>query len=78
LKRRLNYTPPLNLWEEPVKEWFKPRWQMAKNWYAGEGSREYEDPERQSEELTARFMESEEARSVKFVQYLGKNLPKFI
>ncbi len=61
LKGRLNYTPPLNLWEEPVKEWFKPRWQMAKNWYAGEGSREYEDPERQSEELTARFMESEEA-----------------
>jgi len=51
---------------------------MAKNWYAGEGSREYEDPERQSEELTARFMESEEARSVKFVQYPGKNLPKFI
>jgi len=61
LKGRLNYTPPLNLWEKPVKEWFKPRWQVAKNWYADEDSREYEDPERQSEELTVRFMESEEA-----------------
>jgi len=61
LKERLDYTPPLNLWEEPVKEWLKPRWQMAKKWYAGEDRREYEDPERQSQELTGRFMESEEA-----------------
>lgn len=61
LKGRLDYTPPANLWEMPVKEWFEPRWQMAKNWYAGEDSREYEDDERQSEELTGRFMESEEA-----------------
>jgi len=61
LKGRLNYTPPLNLWEEPVKEWLEPRWQMAKNWYAEEDSREYDDPERQSEELTVRFMQSEEA-----------------
>jgi len=61
LKGRLNYTPPLNLWEMPVKEWFEPRWQMAKNWYADEDSREYEDPERQSEELAGRFMESEAA-----------------
>jgi len=61
LKGRLNYTPPLNLWEMPVKEWFKPRWQIAKNWYADEDSREYEDPERHSEELTVRFMESDAA-----------------
>ena len=61
LKGRLNYTPPLNLWEMPVKEWFKPRWQMAKNWYAGEDSREYDDPERWAEELAGRFMESEAA-----------------
>ena len=61
LKGRLNYTPPLNLWEEPVKEWLEPRWQMAKDWYAGEDSREYEDPERWAEELAGRFMESEEA-----------------
>ncbi|MFH1884375.1 MAG: SEC-C metal-binding domain-containing protein [Planctomycetota bacterium] len=61
LKGRLNYTPPLNLWEKPVKEWFEPRWQMAKNWYAGEDSREYEDPERWAQELAGRFMESEEA-----------------
>jgi len=61
LKGRLDYTPPLNLWEMPVKEWLEPRWQMAKNWYAGEDSREYEDPERQAEELTVRFMESEAA-----------------
>lgn len=61
LKGRLNYTPPLNLWEKPVKEWFEPRWQMAKDWYAGEDSREYEDPERCAEELAGRFMESEAA-----------------
>ena len=61
LKGRLNYTPPLNLWEEPVKEWFEPRWRMAKKWYAGEDSREYEDPERRAEELAGRFMESEAA-----------------
>jgi len=61
LKGRLGYTPPLNLWEEPVREWLEPRWQMAKNWYAGEDSREYEDGERLAEELTGRFMESEVA-----------------
>lgn len=61
LKGRLNYTPPLNLWERPVKEWLEPRWQMAKDWYAREDSREYEDGERQAEELTGRFMESEAA-----------------
>jgi uncharacterized protein YchJ len=62
LKRgRLDYTLPANLWEKPVKEWLEPRWQMAKKWYAGEDSREYVDPERQSEELIVRFMESEEA-----------------
>ncbi len=61
LKRRLNYTPPLNLWEKPVKEWLEPRWKMAKEWYAGEYSKEYEDPERRAKELTVRFMESEVA-----------------
>ncbi len=60
-KGRLDYTPPLNLWEMPVKEWFEPRWRMAKDWYAGEDSREYEDPERWAEELAGRFMESEAA-----------------
>jgi len=60
-KGRLNYNLPANLWEKPVKEWLEPRWQMAKNWYVGEDSREYEDPERQAEELTGRFMESEAA-----------------
>jgi len=61
LKGRLGYTPTANLWEEPVKEWFEPRWQMAKDWYAREDSIEYEDGEQQAEELTGRFMESEEA-----------------
>ncbi len=61
LKGRLNYTPPLNLWEEPVKEWLEPRWQMAKDWYAREDSREYENPERLAEELAGRFMESDAA-----------------
>ena len=61
LKGRLNYTPPLNLWEMPVKEWFEPRWQMVKDWYAGEDSREYENPERWAQELAGRFMESEAA-----------------
>jgi len=65
LKGRLDYTPSANLWEEPVKEWLEPRWRMAKNWYAGEGSREYEDGERQCEELTGRFMESEAAGKLK-------------
>lgn len=60
-KGRLDYSPPLNLWEMPVKEWFEPRWRMAKDWYAGEDSREYEDPERWSQELAGRFMESEAA-----------------
>ncbi|MFB0553790.1 MAG: YecA family protein [Phycisphaerae bacterium] len=60
-KGRLDYNLPANLWEKPVKEWLEPRWQMAKNWYAGEYSREHEDPERQSEELIVRFMESEAA-----------------
>ncbi len=60
-KGRLDYSPPLNLWEMPVKEWFEPRWQMAKKWYTGEDSREYEDPERWAEELAGRFMESEAA-----------------
>jgi uncharacterized protein YchJ len=61
LKGRLDYTPPLNLWEEPVKEWLEPRWKMAKNWYAGEDGIEYEDGERLTKELTVRFMESEAA-----------------
>lgn len=61
LQGRLNYTLPANLWEEPVKEWLEPRWDMAKRWYAGEGSREYGDGERRSEELTGRFMESQAA-----------------
>ena len=60
-KGRLDYTLPANLWEMPVKEWLEPRWQIAKKWYADEDSREYEDPERHSEELTVRFMESEAA-----------------
>ena len=65
LKGRLNYTPPLNLWEMPVKEWFEPRWQMAKDWYAGQ---ENTDDEYESDagilragELTERFLESSEA-----------------
>ncbi len=60
-KGRLDYTLPANLWEKPVKEWLEPRWRMAKKWYAGEDSREYEDPERWAEEFTGRFMESEAA-----------------
>jgi uncharacterized protein YchJ len=59
LEGRLNYTLSPNLWEKPVKEWFEPRWQMAKEWYTGEHGREYEDGERRSEELVGRFMESE-------------------
>jgi uncharacterized protein YchJ len=61
LHGRLDYTLPANLWEKPVKEWLEPRRQMAKDWYAKKDSREYEDPERQSDELTVRFMESEAA-----------------
>jgi hypothetical protein len=61
LEGRLDYTLLPNLWEKPVKEWFEPRWQMAKEWYTGEHSREYEDDEQRSEELTDRFMESEAA-----------------
>ena len=60
-KGRLDYNLPANLWEKPVKEWLEPRWQMAKDWYAREDSREYEDPERWAEELAGRFMESEAA-----------------
>ena len=61
LEGRLDYTLPASLWEKPVKEWFEPRWQMAKEWYTGEHSREYEDGEQRSEELAGRFMESESA-----------------
>jgi hypothetical protein len=61
LEGRLDYTLSPNLWEEPVKEWFEPRWQMVKNWYAREQRREYEDGEQRFKELTGRFMESESA-----------------
>jgi len=61
LQGRLDYTLPADLWERPVKEWLEPRWEMAKKWYAGEGSRAYEGGERRSEELTGRFMESQAA-----------------
>ncbi len=61
LEGRLDYTLSPDLWEKPVKEWFEPRWQMAKEWYTGEHNREYEDGEQRSEELTGRFMESEAA-----------------
>ncbi len=61
LEGRLDYTLSPNFWEQPVKEWFEPRWQMAKDWYTGEHSREYEDGEQRSEELVGRFMESESA-----------------
>ena len=65
LKGRLDYTPTLNLWEMPVKEWFEPRWQMAKDWYARQ---ENTDDEYEIDigilragELTERFLESSEA-----------------
>lgn len=65
LKGRLNYTPPLNLWEKPVKEWLEPRWQMAKDWYAREENTddEYEIDTGilRAGELTERFLESSEA-----------------
>ena len=58
-KGRLDYTPLANLWEMPVEEWLEPRWQTAKDWYAREDNKEYEDPERRARELAGRFMESE-------------------
>lgn len=61
LEDRLDYTLSPKLWEEPVKEWFGPRWQMAKEWYTGEHSREYENGEQRSKELVDRFMKSEAA-----------------
>ncbi len=61
LHGRLDYTFLANLWEKPVKEWLEPRRQMAKDWYAEKDSGEHQNPERQSDELTVRFMKSEAA-----------------
>ncbi|MDT8302956.1 MAG: SEC-C metal-binding domain-containing protein [Sedimentisphaerales bacterium] len=61
LEGRLDYTPLPNTWEKPVKEWFEPRWKIAKEWYTKEHSREFEDGERWAGELTDRFMVSEAA-----------------
>ena len=34
LEGRLDYTPPKELWEEPVEEWLKSQWKFARDWYA--------------------------------------------
>jgi len=64
-KGRLDYTLPANLWEKPVKEWFEPRWQMVKDWYAKQENTNDEDEidagTRRAGELTERFLESSEA-----------------
>jgi len=64
LEGRLDFTLPPNLWEKPVKEWFEPRWQMAKEWYTGEQGKEYEEGERRAAELADRFTESQAARKL--------------
>jgi uncharacterized protein YchJ len=60
-----DYTPPANLWERPVREWFEPRWRMARDWYAKNAGQNDEDEidagRRRAEELTKRFLKSSEA-----------------
>ena len=60
-----DYTPPANLWERPVKEWFEPRWRMARDWYAKKAKQSDENgidtARRRAAELTKRFLKSSEA-----------------
>jgi len=61
----LHDAPPARLWEQPVKEWFEPRWRMARDWYAKKANQSDEDEidtaRRRAAELTKRFLESAEA-----------------
>ena len=61
----LKYTPPARLWEMPVREWFEPRWRMARDWFIKYGH-ECDDDEtdagtQHANELASQFMESSEA-----------------
>jgi hypothetical protein len=69
LEGRLDYPPPANLWEQPVKEWLEPRWRMAKKWYEKHQGANYEDDDfeagsRRAALLAEKFMESEEAKKM--------------
>jgi len=65
LQGRLKYTPPARSWEMPVREWFEPRWRMARDWFITYGD-EFDDygPETTLEaplELASQFARSSEA-----------------
>jgi uncharacterized protein YchJ len=67
LEGHLDYPPPSHLWEQPVKEWLEPRWQMARKWYEEHQGNNYEDDDfeagnRRAALLAEEFMESEEAK----------------
>jgi len=55
------------VWEEPVREWFEPRWQMVRDWFTERGAEEMEEV---SSDLTIpgnmvrRFMKSQWAHDL--------------
>jgi len=61
----LDYTRPVKLWEKPVREWFEPRWRMARGWYAKQADQSDEDEMdaglRRAEDLANRFLQSPQA-----------------
>lgn len=61
----LDYDRGPRLWELPVREWFEPRWRMARDCYAKEAQPSGEDEMdaglRRAEDLANRFLQSPQA-----------------
>ncbi len=59
LRGTLAYTPPKQLWEQPVEKWLKAQWQTARDWFV-QRQREFDEPLDQDldtlDSLTYRFL----------------------
>ncbi|MBN1974370.1 MAG: SEC-C domain-containing protein [Sedimentisphaerales bacterium] len=69
LENRLDYSLTPNMWEQPVKEWFEPRWKMARKWYQEHKEDDFEEDDveagsRRAALLAERFIESEYAHKL--------------
>ena len=51
MQGKLEYTPPPELWEQPVEEWLTSRWKMARDWFAKRESEAEDEDERDEEEV---------------------------
>lgn len=68
LEGKLDYNPPVELWNRPVKEWLAPRWRMTREWNR-ETKEDAPDDDfdagmKRIMELTEKFMQSTRAKEL--------------